>query len=386
MTYEKIARLANVSTSTVSKALNGSREISDELRKSIIKIATDEDYFAKKGKRKVEYTRDGAITVAVVCPEIISVAYAGEINAIKRELESRGAFLSVYIYDFDKEKLDRIIENITVGNRAEGIILFPSEPIEQEAAIPLIAIGTCTGCCDTVSCDMSAYFSDIVKYLKALGHKDIAFVGERLTASKEKAFGEALSKHGLEYKAENVYIINERFEDIGYAAADEMLKNGSLPSAAVCAYDEIALALIKRLSENGVKVPQDISVVGINDIPMSAYSLIPLTTVRIFEKEQAQIAIKMLYEKIFGTCEAIRHVTIQHKLIERDSTGLKGGVENGSNLYSYNTFMPRSTAPLQQNRKQQCRHRPVLFKVLHLQKPFKRCFGTCFDNTRRQRL
>lgn len=140
MTYKKIARLANVSTSTVSKALNGSREISDELRKSIIKIATDEGYFAKKGKRKVEYARDGAITVAVVCPEIISVAYAGEINAIKRELESRGAFLSVYIYDFDKEKLDRIIENITVGNRAEGIILFPSEPIEQEVAIRHVTV------------------------------------------------------------------------------------------------------------------------------------------------------------------------------------------------------------------------------------------------------
>ncbi len=324
MTYEKIAKKANVSLSTVSKALNGSKEVNRELRQRIVDIATEEGYFTQKGKRKVEYIRNGAITVAVVCPEIISVAYAGEINAIKQELESRGAFLSVYIYDFNKEKLDRIIENITVGNRAEGIILFPLSPVVNEPSIPMIAIGEASGKCDTVSCDMSACFSDIVAYLKDLGHKDIAFVGERLTVSKEKAFKNALLKHGLEFKTENEYIINERFEDIGYAAADEMLKNGSLPSAAVCAYDEIALALIKRLSENGVKVPQDVAVVGINDIPMSAYSLIPLTTVKIFEKEQAQIAIKMLYEKIFGTCEAIRHVTIQHKLIERDSTGLKG--------------------------------------------------------------
>lgn len=320
MTYEKIARLANVSTSTVSKALNGSREISDDLRKSIIKIATDEGYFSEKGKRKVEYMRDGAVTVAVVCPEIISVAYAGEINAIKRELESRGAFLSIYVYDFDLEKLDRIIESITVGNRAEGIILFHSAPIEREAAIPMIAIGGNTGCCDTVSYDISACFSDIVKYLKDLGHSDIAFVGERFTSSKELAFKEALFKQKLEWKADNIFIINERFEDIGYAAAEKMLKRDTLPSAVVCAYDEIALALIKKLSENGIKVPQDIAVVGINDIPMSAYSLIPLTSVRIFEKEQAELAIKMLYEKIFGTCEAIRHVTVQHRLIERDST------------------------------------------------------------------
>lgn len=324
MTYEKIAKKANVSLSTVSKALNGSKEVNPELRQRIVDIATEEGYFTQKGKRKVEYIRNGAITVAVVCPEIISVAYAGEINAIKQELESRGAFLSVYIYDFDQEKLDRIIENITVGNRAEGIILFPPSPVVAEPSIPMIAIGEASGKCDTVSCDMSACFSDIIGYLKDLGHKDIAFVGERLTVSKEKAFKNALLNHGLEFKAENEYIINERFEDIGYAAADEMLKSASLPSAAVCAYDEIALALIKRLSENGVKVPQDISVVGINDIPMSAYSLIPLTTVRIFEKEQAQLAIKMLYEKIFGNSEAIRHVTIQHKLIERDSTGSKG--------------------------------------------------------------
>ncbi len=320
MTHKKIAELANVSLSTVSKALSGSREINEELRKKIIKIATQGGYFAEKSKRKIDYASDNSITVAVVCPEIISIAYAAEIHALKTELEVKGATVAVYAYDFDAEKLDGIIENITVGNRADGIILFQSYSGEIEPSIPTVVIGIPCKNCDTLFCDIDTYFSDIVGYLKSLGHKRIAFVGETFTAIKYTSFKNALKAHGIPFDVRDAYIVNERFEAIGYVAADEMIKNGNLPTAAVCAYDEIALALIKRLTEVGIRVPEDISVVGINDIPMSAYSLIPLTSVHVFEKEQAEIAVKLLYDKIFRRSKVIQHITIRHELIKRNST------------------------------------------------------------------
>lgn len=292
MTYKKIAKIAHVSLSTVSKALSGSCEISEELREKIIKIAIDCGYFAEKGKRKIEHIGKNDIVVAIICPEIISVSYAGEIAAIKKELEDRGALAAVYVYDFDDEKLNSIIKKITVTNCADGIILFHTPSFTERPSIPIVCISTPATDYDTLLYDVNACLSDIVTYLKTLGHEDIAFVGELQTKIKLEAYKTALAACGLTYKDENVFIVEDRFEGIGYAAAKQIMEKKILPTAVICAYDEIALSLIHVLTENGIDVPNTISVVGINDIPMSAYSAIPLTTVRVFEKEQAKIAVK----------------------------------------------------------------------------------------------
>lgn len=322
ITYKKIAELANVSLSTVSKALSGSRDISDELRDRVIKVAKDGGYFAERGRKKLEKTKNEAITVAIVCPELISVAYAGEITAIKDELEARGAVAAVYVYDFDYAKLAAIIDVITVGNRADGIIVVGDVKEPCDRSIPIVAVsGDQNAPFDTVLCNIDDCMSDIIGYLATLGHSDIAFVGEKYTESKLVAFERALGEYGVTKKNENIYIVNERFENIGYAAAEKMLKAENYPTAVVCAYDEIALGLIHSLTEHGVKVPEEVSVVGINDIPMAAYSSIPLTTIRFFEREQGSIAVRLLYDKMLGKSSAIQHIKIDHELVIRRSTG-----------------------------------------------------------------
>lgn len=320
MTYKEIARLANVSLSTVSKALSGSREISEELREKIIKTAISCGYFAEKGKRKIEYAGERDITIAIICPEIISVAYAGEITEIKKELEKHGALTAVYVNDFDNDKLNRIIKAITVSNSADGIILFQMPPRISECSIPLVGISSPADNFDTVCCDTISYFLDIIGYLKKLGHREIAFVGETHTRLKLDAYKNALFAHGLTFSEDNIFIVDERFEAIGYKAAEQLIKLPNMPTAVICAYDEIALSLIHVFAENGIEVPKNISVVGINDIPMAAYSSVPLTTVKIFEKEQAEIAVRLLYDKIFGKSDTIRHITINHELVVRKST------------------------------------------------------------------
>lgn len=324
MTHKQIAELANVSVSTVSKALSGSGEVSEEMRKRVIEIAMKSGYFPEKSKRKVEYSKGKSVAVAILYPEIISVAYAESINALKEELEKRGAVPSVYIYDFDREKLRHIVEAITLGGRADGIIIFlDSDFYISEQTVPTVIIGCVEekGNFDSVYCDVYDYMYDIVAYLKSCGHKKIAFIGETLTQKKFLAYKKALEACDLSFDEENVCIVQIRFEETGYTAAKQLLAGEKLPDAAVCAYDEIALGLIKTLSENGVNVPEQLSVVGINDIPMSAYSLIPLTTVKIFEKEQAEIAVKLLYDKILGISDITtkKQVPIRHRLIKRSS-------------------------------------------------------------------
>ncbi len=324
MTHKKIAELAHVSVSTVSKALSGSREISEELSQKIIKIAIENGYFEDKNKRKIEYGKPDTISIAVVCPEYVSIAYAKEITAFKKEIELRGGLASVYATDFDNEKMNRIIEMITVRNSADGIILYPSGELKVTPSAPTVLLADkVTDKYDTVFNDIGEILYDIVKYLKDAGHTRIAYVGETKTEIKREAYKNSMESLGLWYDAGNDYVFDARFEEIGYRAAEQMLKRDELPTAVVCAYDEVAMAFIHKLAEKNIKVPEDISVIGINDIPQAAYSQIPLTTVNTFDEEKGVAVVDLLYDKIYNSPRDVQHIKIKHKLIERKSVKME---------------------------------------------------------------
>lgn len=279
-------------------------------------------YFEEKRKRKIEYAKSDAITIAVICPEIISLFYAGEITSIKNKIEELGGLCAVYVYDFDDKKLDRILEQITVRNSADGIILFAEYLPMPNYSIPMVCLSSSENIpYDTVFCNPDIYMSDMVRYLKDLGHTDIAFVGEPNTMSKLTAYRKAMNTLEIPYTTENEYIINARFEEIGHQAALQIMKKRRLPTAVICAYDEIALKMIHDFSQCGIKIPEQVSIIGINDIPMSSYAPIPLTTVRIFQEEQGALAVNLLYDKIFENSDITQHISIGHQLIERKSAG-----------------------------------------------------------------
>ena len=321
MTYKKIGQIAHVSPSTVCKALSGSKEVSAELTQEIIRIAEELGYFEQKRKRKNEYAKSDMITIALICPEIISVFYAGIITSLKKEIEQRGGLTSVYVYDFDEKKLDKIVEQITVRNVADGIVMLSANCPKQHQSIPIVCLHEKELVHDSVFCDTKAYMSDMVGYLKELGHTDIAFVGEPKTEGNLKAFKTVMQTMQIPCPPENIYVLNERFEQIGYQAVEQMMKRNTLPTAVICAYDEVALAMIHSFTGYGVRIPEQVSIMGINDIPMAAYAQIPLSTVCIFQKEQAAIAINILYDKIFENAQITQHVSIAHRLIARNSTG-----------------------------------------------------------------
>ena len=322
MTQSKIAKLVGVSASTVSKALSGSKEISDDVRNKIIKIAVESDYFKQKTQRRLDYTSGNAVTVGLICPEIISIYYSRIITYCKNEIETRGGQAAVYIYDFDSDKFNAIIENIITKKSVDGIVVISGRDIKTNPNIPIVRMASSMqdNCYDSVSCDSYAALNAAVKHLKELGHEQIGFVGETLTEETRKQYKRALAENGISYRDELVYTINKRFEDIGTAAAREMLNSGSIPSAIIAAYDEIALALIHEFEANGISVPNDVSVIGINDIPYSSYSQVPLTTIKHYTEEQCALAVQLLYDKILGSSSSARHISLSHELVIRSST------------------------------------------------------------------
>lgn len=282
MTLKDVAVLANYSVSTVSKAINGAKDVSDGTRQTILSIAEQVGYFADKKSITLKNKSKSSFTVAVVCPEIISIYYSERVTLISREVEKLGGSCIVYVFNFDYDKLKKIIEECDNNKNINAIIYIGLISEVSVKNTPLLA--------DKKSISSSVGVEKAVEYIKKLGHTDIGFVGEPLTVHKERTF----------YKCHNgkyIFRSSERFEKAGEQAAEHFIKNG-LPTAVVCAYDEIAFGLTDVLTKNGIRVPEDVSVMGINNIKASKYCFGGLTTVETGWSETLNESVRELYRLV----------------------------------------------------------------------------------------
>jgi LacI family transcriptional regulator len=164
--------------------------------------------------------------------------------------------------------------------------------------------------------------ADIVRHLVRLGHKRIAHIAGPLatTTGAERAAGyrSALRAHGLAADAASIAEAAAYSEEAGYAAAKRLLRR--LPTAIFAANDLLALGALRAARETGVRVPLDLSIVGINDIPMVGLVDPPLTTARVPQREMGAIAARMLISLLEHEPLAQRHVLLETELVVRDST------------------------------------------------------------------
>lgn len=331
MTHREIAKLANVSVSTVSKALSDSKEVNSETAEKIKRIALEVGYFKEKSKRKIEYKKGKHPVIAVLCPEIISIAYSIMVTWIKEFVEQRGGRISVYIYDFSDDKMSRGIDSIILSDEADGMVVIGGK-INGMPDLPMVYIGeTEDDRFDRVFNDSDAVMNTAVEYLTKLGHRKIGYVGEMLTLDQLTEFRAALEKYNVPFCSDWCYIIHKRFEEIGYEAAENFAAQDNRPTALVCAYDEVALAMVYRLEKLGISVPADVSVIGKNDIPFAAYSAKPLTTIRLNYEKKCRICVDMLFDRIYGNDGAARNIEIKHELVVRETTDAYKGRKNGTN-------------------------------------------------------
>ncbi len=317
MTHKKIADLAHVSVSTVSKALSGSAEVSKEVAEEICRIAFEVGYFEEKNKRSKSYRKNTALNIAVIVPEIISVTYSSSVSLFKEEIEKRGGFVSVYVFDFDVAKLNAIVEMIMVKGVADGIITFHPFTILTKPSVPVLCIGkTINEYSSTITSDLETCMRDVIDYLISMGHTKIGYAGEPKTHVKRDSYKKAISDNGLE---EYVYVSEERFGDAGKDTARMYMEAEDRPTVVICAYDEIAIAFMDELSIYGVSVPDDVSVMGMNNVPACEYCTPRLSTVSSDRSNVYEKSVNMFMDKIISGSSEIFHVEGVHEIIKRDS-------------------------------------------------------------------
>ena len=324
ITHKKIAELAGVSQSTVSKALSKNKEISEETIEAVNKIAEKNGYFAEKKNYKKRNVKNISPTIAVLCPEIISPYYASIVTRLQYEFEKFGGKTAAYICGFDPKTVNGYIKNLEKEKNIDAIVIcYCTETYEKKTAVPLLYMvkTSKTSRYDAVFHSIYEAVGIAVKYLKELGHKEIGFIGELNTSIAFDAFTQAMKEFEIPTDERYIYTIKKRFAEIGYKAAELILQKKCIPTAFITAYDEIALGAIRDLKSGGFIIPRDISFIGLNDTPASSYGETPLTTINHHIDEQCAIAAKLLKTKIFD-CDytAVQHVSIKNELIIRQTT------------------------------------------------------------------
>ena len=318
MNQKKLAELAGVSPATVSKAFRYSDRVSEKTRERIFSLARQHHCFEKFSKGK--YPKK---LIVVFSPEVNSDFYNSLVINLEKRILAVGAIMSLVITNFDAEKEQEYFDYYSKDDRSDAIILLdPQGMINNPDFFPAVALfPNQKQTCDTIHVDWSIAVNEAIQLLKDKGRKNIVFIGERLTTQKLGIFKACMEKNHLPLFQKYLYISDLRFENAGMWAVEEMLKQSQLPDAIIAAYDYIAFGAINALKQHGYRIPEDISVIGMDDVNPNRYVDIPLTTIHIHFDELCDAALDLVLKKIENKYYFLKQdITISASLICRSST------------------------------------------------------------------
>ena len=322
VTIEEIAKKLGVNKSTVSKALRGFGDINRETAEKIRKAARELGYSKKLGKKNN--------MIAIVVPEIDNAIYSEIVNDMIVKAGELGYTCSVFSYNFDYNCFENILDGFT-QNSIDGFFviaenLFGDAFISSltRCTLPFVLISSNDyGLdCDCVWINEKHGVEVAFEHLYSLGHRNFAFVGGRFGELRAGILKKVAEKYGVKIPDDNIIISEERGYDCGYNHAGELLEKELKVTAIIAQYDDIAFGAIKRLTEAGISVPKDVSVIGFDDAAYCKYSTPSLTTVNSEIEQLCRISLKILDGKITGSLKdsAFQSVLVRPKLVVRNST------------------------------------------------------------------
>ena len=313
MTLRELANEAGVSVSTVSKAFKNSKEISPETQQKIFKIAEKHGCFYKYYKKKYEKR-----VVAIICPEIRSSYYSEQTEYIQQQLAEKNIVTIIATDNFDAKWQVALLELLAEHSKVDGIIVLGHCTVPKGIEIPVVVLGAANGT-DTCKIPLQKTMDDAVSYLKSLGHSHITFISEALTTSSLQRYCLSMKKYHL---PEHHITAEGRFEQAGTDGVRRLLKSKHPCTALICGYDNMAIGAIKELKRHGLKVPEDYSVIGINNISTAEHLETGLTTIDCAYRAACDFLCSLLIKKMENPYYCSNaSLTLIGSLVVRESTG-----------------------------------------------------------------
>ncbi|MGE5528583.1 MAG: LacI family DNA-binding transcriptional regulator [Patescibacteria group bacterium] len=331
-TITDIARIAGVSEATVSRALTGDARISEQTRKKVEKIAKELNY--RRNDIAKSFRLQKTQTLGLIIPDVLNLFYLQVTRGVEDQAQKMGYNLMLCNSDYDPVKERKYID-VLVGRKVDGILVFPvvgkGNNLEflRDSGVPFVLMDTCPQGVEAnyLFTDHEAGAFGAVNYLIRGGHRRIAlYIGRRgMTSSgvqMETGYHKALSRAGIGVDARFIVSTALKEEDnLKHATRKLLQKQRDLGYTAVlCISDVFAKSIYDVSRQLGLRVPEDVSVIGYDDTFICNYFTPPLTSVSQPKYSLGQQAVDLLLRHLVPG-EAGRHETIKlrPRLVERGS-------------------------------------------------------------------
>ena len=325
-----VARVAGVSNATVSRVMSRPGSVKAETRDRVIGVMKRLGYRANQAA--AELRRGRSMTLLVLVPEITNAFYAEFFKGIEEEARLHGYVLLIGDTSEDADA-ERAFSDMLLRNQADGLILntnglleglLPSDADGAHFGPPVVSCGGHKGIeLPTVRTDDVLGGRLAAQHLVDLGHRDLIQVCGPLHMNgfehRFRGFNEMLTGAGIPCRGDRD-IGGALSVDFGLEAAAKLIEAGDLPTAVFVHNDETATGFMHGLARAGIRVPEDISVIGFDDMPYAAVFNPGLSSVRLPRREWGRLACKRLISILDKEPDAGEAVIIPPKLIARAST------------------------------------------------------------------
>ncbi len=311
ITIKDIAKAAGVSHTTVSRALHDHPAISTETIAQIKQLAVKMGYVPSATARGLKTRRTRAL--GVIVSHIDDPFWSEVLQGIDGILHPAGYSLFVAATHRDKQREKEVVQAM-VQRGVDGVILcapqFSPEQSQllQTYGLPMVIVNN-----EGASASQYLVYNDdvygirlVTRHLIELNHRRLAFLGNeiggRTTIEREKGFREEMHASGLEVNEAYVHLAPHSLPSGGYAGAEYFLSLPDRPTALICYNDNMAVGVYSALHKAGLRIPQDMSVTGFDDITIAAYLTPPLTTLRQLKHDLGTDAASMML-RILEACD-----------------------------------------------------------------------------------
>lgn len=330
ITIKDVALKAGVSISTVSHVINNTRYVKADTSVKVLNAIKELNYFQNTQARSLVTGKSKII--GLVVSDITNPFFPELIQGVEKSAIQDGFDIFLFNTNYDSERT-AIITRRLIEQKVDGVIIMTTEieynlvELLTSNGIPVVLLdwGITDQLVSNIKEDFTVGIEEAIKHLVELGHKEIAFISGPLklktAITRKDAFIEAMYKYRDVINELLIYEGDFKIEG-GEAAVDEMMRNSKLPTAILASNDLMAIGAIKAIKKRGYKVPQDISVIGLDDIFIASNLEPSLTTVNLPRYKIGKTSWKLIRDHVVNNIKDGKEVVIETKLIIRETTSI----------------------------------------------------------------
>jgi len=329
MNIKEVARLAKVSTATVSRTINGSDKVTPETAERVRRAIETLKFYPNTNARALGSGRSSLY--GLIISDITNPFFPELVKSFEDIAVQYGQEVLIANTNYDPHRMEVCVSRM-LQRKVDGVAIMTSEIADHlidefnSRRIPLAFLDTATPQkgISNILVDYTAGIDAAMEHLTGLGHTAISFISGPMSLHsariRKQAFINNCKRKGIKIEKHFIEEGNHR-TDGGHDAMSRLLKHPTRPTAVIASNDMTAIGAMGAIFERELSIPKDISLIGFDDIALSSFTQPALTTVQLSREEIAKLAFRALYSTYQSGAVIGAEYTIQPTLVVRKSTG-----------------------------------------------------------------